>query len=68
MRTDREHGSPYDRGQSDAYYQRPAKPHYFIGETWFSARIEETGMTAEEVAEYHLGYANNDCGEKDYGT
>ncbi len=50
------HGSPYDRGESDSYYRRPASPHK--GGV-VVAKI--TTLTEQEVAEYNLGYNNNEA-------
>lgn len=50
------HGSPYDRGSADAYYNRLCKPHYFIGATYQSQRIDKDGMTDQEILEYYAGY------------
>ena len=50
------HGGPYDRGSADKYYKRPASPHYFIGRTLQSKRIEEEDMTLRQVADYNWGY------------
>jgi len=48
------HGGPRDRGQADAYYGRPFKPHYFVGATYVSTLV--TALTAEEHEEYRLGF------------
>ena len=53
------HGGAYDRGAADAYYGRPYTPHYFTGATYSSTKIEEVDMSAEEVAAYKQGYADN---------
>jgi len=50
------HGGPWDRGWADAYYQRPWQPHYYLGDTQFSARVELQDMTAEEIVAYTAGY------------
>jgi hypothetical protein len=49
------HGSPYDRGSADAYYQRPPRPHYY-NRYMYDNRIESELMTAQEITEYNLGY------------
>ena len=54
---DKRHGGPYDRGSADYYYWREAKPHYYLGATGSSERVEEENMTDEQVKEYLLGYA-----------
>ena len=50
------HGGPYDRGAADAYYQRPASPHYFVGASYQSEKVERAGMTVRERELYTLGY------------
>lgn len=50
------HGGPYDRGSADAYYGRAFKPHYYTGATYSSDLIEESNMTAEEIAAYTTGW------------
>lgn len=50
------HGGAYDRGSADAYYGRPAEPHYFTGDTHSSTKIEEVDMSEEEIAAYMAGY------------
>lgn len=54
MRTDRGHGSPYDRGGADFWYGRPFSPHYFEGATYSTPKVTE--LTQEELAEYRAGY------------
>ena len=59
MRLDRGHGSPYDRGSADSYYQRSFRPHYFVGETYNSDEIQQSEMTLEEIEEYVRGWREN---------
>jgi len=40
MMLDREHGSPFDRGGADSYYQRPFDPHYWPSGTGNGFRVE----------------------------
>ena len=54
------HGSPYDRGVMDSYYGRPRAPHYFVGDTYNSTRLEEVDMSMTEVGEYMAGYDWNE--------
>jgi hypothetical protein len=63
------HGDPFDRGAADSYYRRSRNPHYYLGNTGFSPRIEETDMTELEVKAYHAGFDSNEAeGDfKDYG-
>lgn len=56
----RRHGSPYDRGAADSYYQRGPAPHYYTGDTYNSLRVEEADMTPEEIQEYMEGFAENE--------
>ena len=59
------HGGAYDRGSADAYYHRPAEPHYYTGATYQSTKIEEVDMSEEEIAAYMAGY-NEENGRKDW--
>ena len=59
MRLDRGHGSPYDRGSADSYYQRSFRPHYFVGDTHMSDEIQQSEMTFEEIQEYIRGWREN---------
>lgn len=54
----RRHGGPYDRGAADAYYERPARPHYFVGDTYQSEEVPVGRMTEDERAQYAQGYAD----------
>jgi hypothetical protein len=55
------HGGPYDRGQADSYYGREYNPHYFVGDTYNSPRIELAQMTPEEIVAYTAGYRDNEA-------
>ena len=57
---DKRHGGPYDRGGADSWYQRGFQPHYYVGDTGTSLRIERDQMTEEEVAAYTAGYQDNE--------
>tara|TARA_B100002019_G_scaffold98042_1_gene84454 strand:+ start:1302 stop:1547 length:246 start_codon:yes stop_codon:yes gene_type:complete len=63
------HGGPYDRGSADSYYGRGKNPHYYPHGTYNGKRVEEFEMTAEEIAEYHKGFDDNeaDGNFKDWG-
>tara|TARA_B000000609_G_scaffold35945_1_gene25321 strand:+ start:10637 stop:10897 length:261 start_codon:yes stop_codon:yes gene_type:complete len=62
---DTRHGGPYDRGAADSYYHRQPRPHYYVGKTQQSERVEAENMTAEEIAAYNQGYQDNeDAGAK----
>jgi hypothetical protein len=54
---------------SDSWYSRKVAPHYYVGDTGSTKRIERADMTEEQVAEYIAGYAFNEYlgGKKDYG-
>ena len=67
MRTDRGHGSPYDRGGADYWYRRPFRPHYFDGATYSTPEI--TDLTPEELAEYRAGWDRAEASgeQKDWG-
>jgi hypothetical protein len=60
------HGSPQDRGSADAYYGRPLDPHYYVGDSITSERVEKDNMTVGEIAAYYYGYDNEDD-RKDWG-
>ena len=58
----KEHGSPYDRGGADSYYDRMFIPHsLYDGEPNYD-------LTEEEIEEYRQGYMDNeqDGSKKDY--
>ena len=54
------HGGPFDRGSADSYYQRGLRPHYYVGDTGFTDRIEQDQMTNEEIDAYCAGYEYNE--------
>lgn len=58
---DQRHGGPYDRGTADSYYGREYWPHYFVGDTHNSRRIDLEQMTAEEIVAYTAGYRDNEA-------
>jgi hypothetical protein len=45
-----------DRGSADAYYGRPAAPHYFEGDTYQTEKIEAHQMSRVEINQYNIGY------------
>ena len=65
---DERHGGPYDRGAADSYYGREYNPHYFVGDSYNSPRIELALMSTQEIVAYTVGYANNeaDGNKKEY--
>ena len=60
-RTDRGHGSPYDRGSADSWYGREAVPHYYEAGSYDSERISKDNMTESEIKEYWRGYDDNEA-------
>lgn len=64
-RYDQRHGGAFDRGSADSYYGRSYNPHYYVGATATSARVELADMTAEEITAYTAGYNwNEQWGDK----
>ena len=57
---DPRHGGPQDRGSADSYYGRGFNPHYYVGATYSSDRVELADMTPEEIAAYTKGYNDNE--------
>jgi hypothetical protein len=66
---DQRHGGPFDRGSADSYYNRGFNPHYFVGDSYNSPRIDLAQMTAQEIVAYTAGYRyNEELGDhKDWG-
>jgi len=60
MMYDKRHGGAYDRGSADSYYGRGFNPHYYVGATYSSDRVELADMTPEEIAAYTKGYNDNE--------
>lgn len=54
------HGGPFDRGSADSYYGRGHKPHYYVGATALSDRVEQSAMTEEEIHQYSAGHEYNE--------
>lgn len=57
---DKRHGGAYDRGSADSYYGRGFNPHYYVGATYSSDRVELADMTPEEITAYTKGYNDNE--------
>jgi hypothetical protein len=55
---DERHGGAYDRGSADYYYGRGRDPHYYVGDSLMSDRVDLDEMDEEEVDAYDAGYAN----------
>ena len=55
------HGGPFDRGSADSYYQRGYEPHYYVGNTYSTPRVDAADMTTEEHAAYKAGYDENEA-------
>jgi len=69
MICDERHGGPYDRGTADSYYGRGYNPHYFVGDSYNSPRIEMAQMSADEIIAYTAGFKDNELAHnfKDLG-
>ena len=62
---DERHGGAFDRGSADSHYGRPRNPHFYIGGTGSSDRIDQSQMTPEEIQAYLAGYQwNEQFGDK----
>lgn len=66
---DQRHGGPFDRGAADSYYDRGFNPHFYLGDTYSSQRIDLADMTAEQITAYSAGYRYNEQfgDKKDWG-
>jgi hypothetical protein len=60
MNYDKRHGGPYDRGSADSWYCGGMNPHYYVGATGNSRRVEKGDMTPEEIEAYRAGYNDNE--------
>lgn len=58
------HGGPWDRGTADAWYGREFNPHYFVGNTYNSTRLDRVDMSAHEIAAYTVGYGDTEFNGK----
>ena len=65
---DTRHGGPFDRGSADSWYGRGVNPHYYVGDTYSTEKVEKKDMTLPEVEAYMAGYEWNEKfgGKKDY--
>lgn len=57
---DTRHGGPFDRGSADSYYGRGRNPHFYLGATGTSQRVEEADMSLADIDAYHAGYEYNE--------
>lgn len=60
MYYDERHGGPYDRGTADSYYGRDYAPHYFVGDSYNTPRVELEQMTTQEIVAYTAGFLYNE--------
>lgn len=60
MYYDDRHGGPYDRGTADSYYGRDFSPHYYVGDSYITTRVELAQMTAQEIVAYTAGFRDNE--------
>ena len=58
--SNRGHGSPFDRGSADSYYQRAYDPHYWPQGTGHGDRVCNWDMTKAQIKEYFAGYKENE--------
>jgi hypothetical protein len=62
---DERHGGAFDRGSADSHYGRPRNPHFYMGGTGSSDRVDQSQMTPEEIQAYLAGYQwNEQFGDK----
>lgn len=54
------HGGPFDRGAADSYYSRGYNPHFYVGDTGTSRRVDMDDMTAQQIDTYTAGYKFNE--------
>ena len=58
---DKRHGGCFDRGSADSWYRRGIDPHYYVGDTGSSDRVEKAEMTEAEIEDYKAGYDENEA-------
>tara|TARA_Y100000033_G_scaffold39179_1_gene38629 strand:+ start:377 stop:706 length:330 start_codon:yes stop_codon:yes gene_type:complete len=63
---DMRHGGPFDRGMADSYYRSGRDPHFYVGNTGTSDRVDEAQMSEEEIDAYHAGFSYNQNVEQDF--
>lgn len=52
------HGSLFDRGSADSYYNRSRDPHWYPNGTGHGPKI--TNLSLDEINEYLAGYEYNE--------
>ena len=52
------HGSLFDRGTADSWYNRSPSPHWYPNGTSTDPRIVD--LNEEQIKEYHAGYLHNE--------
>lgn len=62
MLTNEKSGNPYNRGEADSYYHRDFDPHFYpnLSNLGMGTRYGKDMMSDEQIAEYTLGYDNNE--------
>jgi hypothetical protein len=60
------HGGAFDRGSADAWYGRHVEPHYYVEDTYNSAKVEMADMSEDEIAAYMAGYNQTPFAQKDW--
>lgn len=50
------HGSPYNRGRADSWYEKDINPHYYPNGTYREPRIDLKDMTKDQIDAYIKGY------------
>lgn len=66
MAHDKRHGGPYDRGSADAWYGRDFDPHYFVGDTYSSDKVDLKDMSVEDIVDYTTGYKDTPFAQKEW--
>ena len=61
------HGSPYDRGSADRFYNRNYEPHWWPNGTGKGYQVPREMMTKDQIAEYLQGWREEND-RKDWGN
>jgi hypothetical protein len=51
---------------ADSYYRSGRDPHFYVGNTGTSDRVNEAQMSEEEIDAYNAGYSYNQNVEQDF--